>query len=115
VIKRIFVFLILMSLVSCYQPTGFPTQPPLTKEGTITDTLVKVVWITDVSQIPSSACVAKPGTLVEECATWRLVGTTSFCTIYAFKPKDFNDFALLVRLGHEFLHCLDWNHATLEA
>lgn len=102
-----FLALLALLLASCYQPTGFPTQPPLKREGAITSSLVRVAWIADVNEIP--AC-KKPGLVVEECAVWNVVGETSFCTIYAFRPKDFNDFALLQRLGHEFLHCLDWDH-----
>ncbi len=103
----------LWALTSCYQPDGFPPQPPLKRHGAITSTLVQVVWITDVTQIPASACRPAVGAIVEECATWKLAGSTSFCTLYAFRPKDFNDFPLLARLGHEFLHCLDWDHASM--
>ncbi len=111
---RFLVFLVAATLSSCYKPDGFPPQPPLIREGAITSTLVTVKWITDVSQIPVTTCRATAGVVIEECSSWRITGNTSFCTMYAFKPKDFNDFALLSRLGHEFLHCLDWDHAALQ-
>ncbi len=108
---RLLLLLLVAGLASCYQPSGFPPQPPLTRSADLTDTLLHVVWIKDVREIP--ACNQSPGVIVEECATKRIVGNTSFCTVYAFMPTDFNDFAILARLGHEVLHCLGAEHSTL--
>ncbi len=105
------VLLVLLLLPSCYQPDGFPPQPPLTAKPYLTDTLLHVVWIKDVGEIPS--CNQGANVVVEECAVRKVVGTMSFCTIYAFMPKDFNDFALLARLGHEVWHCLGAEHQVM--
>lgn len=100
-------------LAACeYQVTGYDKQPPLTHDSDATYTFVAVKWVDGVDALRDK-CVAVPNRIIEACAhvvrDGKFADTTS-CTIYAIKPRDFNDQILLVTLGHEFWHCLGATH-----
>jgi hypothetical protein len=103
--------LLVLCTSSCYAITGYPEQPKMIDGPSVTSTVVTVDWVRGVDEM-QRLCSPELGTdkIWYACASVSRIGNTTFCTIHAIMPKDFNDEVLLAVLGHEFYHCLGATH-----
>jgi hypothetical protein len=102
-------WLAFLLLFGCYSITGYDQQPEMTKAGMATHLDVNVVWVDSVDEV-NRICPPQPNWMNVACARPKVDGDYSKCTIYALKPKDFNDVPKLAILGHELMHCTGAEH-----
>lgn len=62
-----------------------------------------ISWVSNTSDVENafSDHLMQTGTRVKGLSVWN----DNDCTIYAYEPKDVNDFERMETLGHELLHC----------
>ena len=88
--------LLVLLLSGC---SAFHEKPLPASEATHID--LHVIWVDSAGDIPSYIGEANGA------AVYYDVGGQRYCTVYAFKPHNLDDFRALQTLGHEVLHCTD--------
>ena len=81
--------------------SAFHEKPLPPSEATHID--LDVVWVETESDLPGYISEASGA------AVYFDIDDKRYCTIYAIKPYNLDDFKHLNTLGHELLHCTDGN------